>query len=123
MKYKDLKPRQQNWIQKFYDGLQNEAQELEHAFRIDDAYTRSYIRYMSSKYCDMEWGPAWIVKDKSRVPDDGRVGVYLIPELQEYHRAVLEARKRSDAIDRENHDQALRDFEEDRATADSMSVS
>jgi hypothetical protein len=113
MKYDDLKPRQQDWIRKFYDGLQNEAQELKHTFRIDDAYTRSYIRYMSSKYCDMEWGPAWIVKDKSRVPDDGRVGVYLIPELQEY----------GDLRDAENHDQAVRDFEEDRATADSMSMS
>ncbi len=113
MKYDDLKPRQQDWIQKFYNGLQNEAQELEHAFQIDDAYTRSYIRYMSSKYCDMEWGPAWIVKDKSRVPTDGRIGVYLIPELQEY----------VDLRDAEKHDQALRDFEEDRATADSMSMS
>lgn len=85
MKYDDLKPRQQDWIQKFYHGLQNEAQELKHTFRIDDAYTRSYIRYMSSKYCDMEWGPAWIVKDKSRsAPGPNGGGVYMIPELQEY---------------------------------------
>ena len=112
-KYDDLKPKQQGYIQKFYVGLQNEAQELEETFEVCDAYTRSYIRYMSSKYCDMEWGPAWIVKDKSRVATDGRIGVYLIPELQEY----------GDLRDAENHDQALRDFEEDRATADSMSMS
>lgn len=104
-KYDDLKPKQQGYIQKFHDGLVNEAQELEEEFEVRDAYTRSYIRYMSSKYCDMEWGPAWIVKDKSRVPDDGRIGVYLIPELQEY----------GDLRDAERHDQALRDFEQDRA--------
>ena len=104
-KYDDLKPKQQGYIQKFHDGLVNEAQELEEEFEVRDAYTRSYIRYMSSKYCDMDWGPAWIVKDKSRVPDDGRIGVYLIPELQEF----------GDLRDAERHDQALRDFEQDRA--------
>lgn len=106
MKYDDLKPRQQDWIQKFYVGLQNEALELEDAFEVRDAYTRSYIRYMSSKYCDMEWGPAWIVKDKSRsAPGPTGGGVYMIPELQEY----------GDLRDAERHDEAVRDFEEDRA--------
>jgi len=104
-KYDDLKPKQQGYIQKFHNGLVNEAQELEETFEVCDAYTRSYIRYMSSKYCDMEWGPAWIVKDKSRVATDGRIGVYLIPELQEYADLQLA----------ENHDQAVRDFEEERA--------
>ncbi len=108
MKYDDLKPRQQEWIQKFYEGLQNEALELEEAFEIRDAYTRSYIRYMSCKYNDMEWGPAWIVKDKSRVVTDGRIGVYMIPELQEYG----DLRVQRDA---ERHDEAVRDFEQDRA--------
>tara|TARA_B100000497_G_scaffold123818_1_gene157152 strand:- start:67 stop:414 length:348 start_codon:yes stop_codon:yes gene_type:complete len=110
MKYDDLKPRQQEWIQKFYEGLQNEEIELATfdpaaVNGVRDAYTRSYIRYMSSKYCDMEWGPAWIVKDKSRVATDGRIGVYMIPELQEY----------ADLQDAEKHDEAVRDFEQDRA--------
>ena len=100
-KYDDLKPKQQGYIQKFHDGLVNESQELEEEFEVRDAYTRSYIRYMSSKYCDMEWGPAWIVKDKSRVATDGRIGVYLIPELQEY------ASKAPRVI-------SVQDFDEDR---------
>ena len=105
-KYDDLKPKQQGYIQNFYVGLQNEAHELEEPFEVRDAYTRSYIRYMSSKYCDMEWGPAWIVKDKSRIDQKAvAIGVYLIPELQEY----------ADLRDAERHDQAVRDFEEDRA--------
>ena len=90
-KYDELKPKQQGYIQKFYDGLVNEASELEEEFEVRDAYTRSYIRYMSSKYCDMEWGPAWIVKDKDRVPTDGRIGVYMIPELLDYSKIAFVA--------------------------------
>jgi len=84
----------------------NEAKELEDELDVRDAYTRSYIRYMSSMYCDMEWAPAWIVKDKSRVPTDGTIGKYMIPELQEY----ADLRLRHD-----KHVQAVQDFEEERA--------
>jgi len=95
MKYDDLKPNQQSFIRLFYEGLLNEAEELEEKFEVCDAYTRHYIRYMSSKYCDMEWGPAWIVKDKSRVPTDGRIGVYNIPELLDYSKIALAAQCRA----------------------------
>ena len=91
MKYDDLKPRQQEWIRKFYDGLGNEAHELEMVIEPTLSYARSYLRYMSSKYCDMDWAPAWIVKDKSRAVD---VGSYKIPELLEY------AEQRSSEISR-----------------------
>ena len=50
MKYDDLKPRQQEFIQKLYEGLLNESVELEEDFQIHDEYTRTYLRYMSSKY-------------------------------------------------------------------------
>jgi len=89
MKYDDLKPRQQEFIQKLYEGLLNESVELEEDFQIHDEYTRTYLRYMSSKYCDMEWAPAWIVKDKSRVPTDGTIGKYMIPELIEYSKIAF----------------------------------
>jgi len=87
-KYDDLKPRQQEFIQKLHTGLVNESVELEDDFQIQDAYTRAYLRYMSSKYCDMEWAPAWIVKNKSRQADTGQ---YNIPELKEYSRIAFRA--------------------------------
>ena len=48
---------------------------------VESEYTRVFLRYMSSKYCDMEWAPAWIVKDKSRQTG---VGIYSLPEVVEY---------------------------------------
>ena len=43
MKYDDLKPRQQEFIQKLYEGLLNESVELEEDFQIHDEYTRAYL--------------------------------------------------------------------------------
>ena len=83
--YNVLKPKQQEYIQRFYIGLMTENRDsngkLDETFEIQDEYTRAYLRYMSSKYCDMEWAPAWIVKDKSRQTG---VGTYSLPELVEY---------------------------------------
>ena len=87
MKYDDLKPRQQEFIRKLYEGLLNESVELEEDFQIHDEYTRTYLRYMSSKYADMEWAPAWIVKDKSR--QNVGTGRYKIPELKEYSKLAF----------------------------------
>lgn len=91
MKYDDLKPRQQEFIQKLYEGLLNESVELEEDFQIQDEYTRVYLRYMSSKYADMEWAPAWIVKDNRRQGSrwGRKVGLYKIPELKEYSKLAF----------------------------------
>ena len=78
-KYNALKPRQQEYIRRFFTGLliENEDQDIE----VHGEYTRAFLRYMSSKHCDMEWAPAWIVKDKSRQTG---VGIYSLPELVEW---------------------------------------
>ena len=78
-KYDALKPKQQEYIRRFFTGLLTETEDEEP--EIEGEYTRSFLRYMSSKYCDMEWAPAWIVKDKSRQKG---VGIYSVPELVEW---------------------------------------
>ena len=77
--YNVLKPKQQDYIQRFYTGLLTETKDEEP--EIEGEYTRAFLRYMSSKYCDMEWAPAWIVKDKSRQVG---VGIYSLPEVVEF---------------------------------------
>ena len=77
--YNVLKPKQQEYIQRFYIGLLTETKDEEP--EIEGEYTRAFLRYMSSKYCDMEWAPAWIVKDKSRQVG---VGIYSLPEVVEF---------------------------------------
>ena len=78
-KYNALKPRQQEYIRRFFTGLliENEDENIE----VHGEYTRAFLRYMSSKHCDMEWAPAWIVKDKSRQTG---VGIYSLPEVVEW---------------------------------------
>ncbi len=87
-KYNALKPRQQEYIRRFFTGLliENEDENIE----VHGEYTRAFLRYMSSKHCDMEWAPAWIVKDVSR-RDDSKKGHYFIPELFEYHEQIQDA--------------------------------
>ena len=84
-KYDSLKPKQQEYIANFFTGLMTENRDsngkLDETFEIQDEYTRVFLRYMSSKYCDMEWAPAWIVKDKSRQVG---VGIYSLPEVVEF---------------------------------------
>jgi len=80
--FNNLKPKQQEYIQRFYIGLVEEQKETPASdIEIQVEYTRAYLRYMSSKYCDMEWAPAWIVKDKSRQVG---VGIYSLPEVVEF---------------------------------------
>ena len=78
-KYDTLKPKQQEYIRRFFTGLLTETEDEEP--EIEGEYTRAFLRYMSSKYCDMEWAPAWIVKDKSRQTG---VGIYSLPEVVEW---------------------------------------
>ena len=84
MKYEELKTKQQQFIQNLYDGIVREADA--NGVEILDSYSRQWLKVMSAKYCDMNWAPAWIVKDKSRQQGKGR---YTIPELAEYHRMCL----------------------------------
>ena len=91
--FDNLKPRQQQYIVQFFEGLLNEHKENGSSgvpdqpdIEIHAEYTRSFLRYMSSKYCDMEWAPAWIVKDKSRQTG---VGIYTLPEVVEYANSVF----------------------------------
>lgn len=80
--YNVLKPKQQEYIQRFYIGLMTEHPPSEgEDHGVESEYTRAFLRYMSSKYCDMEWAPAWIVKDKSRQVG---VGIYSLPEVVEF---------------------------------------
>ena len=79
-KYNALKPKQQEYIRRFFTGLLGEMNEDED-IEVHGEYTRAFLRYMSSKYCDMEWAPAWIVKDKSRQTG---VGIYSLPEVVEW---------------------------------------
>ena len=77
-----LKPKQQEYIRKFFTGLLIENDpDAEPDVEIHGEYTRAFLRYMSSKHCDMEWAPAWIVKDKSRQMG---VGIYSLPEVVEW---------------------------------------
>jgi hypothetical protein len=78
-KYNALKPRQQEYIRRFFTGLLIETEDEKP--EIEGEYTRAFLRYMSSKHCDMEWAPAWIVKDKSRQTG---VGIYSLPEVVEW---------------------------------------
>ena len=78
--YNKLKPKQQEYIANFFTGLMTEHPPPR-GCQVESEYTRAYLRYMSSKYCDMEWAPAWIVKDKSRQTG---VGIYSLPEVVEY---------------------------------------
>ena len=81
-KYNALKPKQQEYIRKFFTGLLTENDPAaDPDVEVQGEYTRAFLRYMSSKYCDMEWAPAWIVKDKSRQTG---VGIYSLPEVVEY---------------------------------------
>jgi|TARA_Y100001938_G_C7997036_1_gene382643 hypothetical protein len=82
--YANLKPKQQEFIHILRDAMIDPAGE-----NIDletcTSFSRSWLKYMASKYADMEWAPAWIVKDVSR-RDDTKKGHYFIPELFEYDR-------------------------------------
>lgn len=84
MKYDELNIRQQNFIRNLYDGMVREADAG--GVEIFDTYPRQWLKMMSVKYCEMNWAPAWIVKDKSRQAGKGR---YTIPELLEYHNMCL----------------------------------
>ena len=78
-KFNALKPKQQEYIRRFFTGLLSETEDED--IEVHGEYTRAFLRYMSSKYCDMEWAPAWIVKDKSRQTG---VGIYSLPEVVEW---------------------------------------
>lgn len=84
MTYNNLKPKQQLFIQQLYKGIFTDAGDTEVVFL--DAYSRSYLKMMSSRFCGMDWAPAWIVKDKSRQVGKGS---YSLPELKEYHHMCL----------------------------------
>lgn len=84
MKYEELKPKQQEFIINLYTGICKEADGG--GVEILDSYPRQWLKVMSVKYCDMNWAPAWIVKDKSRQVGKGS---YSIPELLEYHHMCL----------------------------------
>tara|TARA_Y100001938_G_C7792631_1_gene283282 strand:+ start:182 stop:511 length:330 start_codon:yes stop_codon:yes gene_type:complete len=98
MKYNDLKPRQQEFVQSFYQGLVLEAENSNEDLSVPLTYTRQYLRYMSSKYCDMEWAPAWIVKDKSRAIGGGE---YSLPEVVNYANDIRTKRDELPADDGE----------------------
>ena len=86
-KYIDLKPKQRDFIHIMRDAIvEDEGIDLATC----SSFSRAWLRYMSSKYCDMEWAPAWIVKDPSR-RDEMASGHYLIPELFEYDKMVVAA--------------------------------
>ena len=81
-----LTARQHHFIEKLYSGMQVEQIDIGTC----TSFSRSWLKYMSSKYLDMEWAPAWIVKDVSR-RDDSKKGHYFIPELFEWHESIEDA--------------------------------
>jgi len=85
MNFDTLNTKQQDYIRNLYDGIVREAQDAEIDVEIRDSYPRQWLKFMSSKYCDMNWAPAWIVKDKTR--QQGK-GSYMVPELKQYHDTV-----------------------------------
>jgi hypothetical protein len=88
-KYSDLKPKQKEFIHIIRDAMvQDEGIDMDDMKT--SSFSRAWLRYMSSKYCDMEWAPAWIVKDPSR-RDENNSGDYFIPEIFEYDKMVTTA--------------------------------
>tara|TARA_B100000497_G_C7494906_1_gene302603 strand:- start:76 stop:402 length:327 start_codon:yes stop_codon:yes gene_type:complete len=83
--YNNLKPKQQLFIQQLYKGIFTDAGDTDVVFL--DAYSRQYLKMMSSRFCGMDWAPAWIVKDKSRQVGKGS---YSLPELKEWHQMQME---------------------------------
>ena len=81
-----LKPKQLHFIEHLYSGMEVEGIDIQTC----TSFSRSWLKYMSSKYLDMEWAPAWIVKDVSR-RDDSKKGHYFIPELFEWHEQIQDA--------------------------------
>ena len=81
-----LTARQQHVIEHLYSGMEVEGIDIGTC----TSFSRSWLKYMSSKYLDMEWAPAWIVKDVSR-RDDSKKGHYFIPELFEWHESIQDA--------------------------------
>ena len=82
----ELTAKQHNVIEHLYSGMQVEGIDIETC----TSFSRSWLKFMSSKYLDMEWAPAWIVKDVSR-RDESKKGHYFIPELFEWHESILDA--------------------------------
>ena len=72
-----LKPKQLHFIEHLYSGMEVEGIDIQTC----TSFSRSWLKYMASKYLDMEWAPAWIVKDTSRV---SKRGVYHVPELTDF---------------------------------------
>ena len=83
--YNNLKPKQQLFIQQLYKGIFIDAGDMDVVFL--DAYSRQYLKMMSSRFCGMDWAPAWIVKDKSRQVAKGS---YSLPELTDYHNQCMQ---------------------------------
>ena len=90
----NLKPKQLHFIENLYQGIVQEGIDLSTSM----SFSRSWIKYMSSKYVDMEWAPAWIVKDVSR-RDDSKKGLYFIPEVYEWHQQVEDAAARKPGLE------------------------
>ena len=90
--YLSLKPRQQlfvRYIAEWYDAPEDEG-----VLEVGQTYNRGVLRTIAQK-AGIEWAPAWIVKDTSRVR--GR-GEYVVPEVHWYMSMALEEEDAADRI-------------------------
>ena len=67
----NLKPKQVSFLQHLYDAGHNTNGDV--------VFKRNYLKTVANLN-GIEWAPAWIVKDVSRVTDRG---MYAVPELNE----------------------------------------
>ena len=92
MKYSELKPKQQEFVQWLFDaGHQDEDNTM---------FQRGYLKTIANTN-GMAWAPAWLVKDTNRV---SKRGFYHVPELvdliQEMSGSVDEVLKEDALISR-----------------------
>ena len=86
MKYSELKPKQQEFVQWLFDaGHQDEDNTM---------FQRGYLKGVANDN-GMAWAPAWIVKDTTRV---SKRGFYSVPELADFIREMAGTADEEDAL-------------------------
>ena len=86
MKYSELKPKQQEYVQWLFDaGHQDEDSTM---------FQRGYLKGVANDN-GMAWAPAWIVKDTTRV---SKRGFYSVPELADFIREMAGTADEEDAL-------------------------
>ena len=75
----NLKPKQVSFLQHLYDAGHNTEGDV--------VFKRNYLKTVANLN-GIEWAPAWIVKDVSRVTDRG---MYAVPELNELMNQIAHA--------------------------------